>query len=111
MERTAALCLLQHSRIETAEYNYVFSEKECTWYVYDEEMKNKQPLKDALIEEYRKSKKDYLFEADDSFRIPISDDKVYIRDIATPEQLERLEVLKADLTQAPKKQKNIERND
>lgn len=94
------------NKIEPQDYNYVFSEKEGAWYVYDGSMENKQLLKDALAEEYRKKSgygKDYLFDADTSFRVPITDDEVCIKDIATPEQLARLDALREEITGEPKR--------
>lgn len=91
------------------EFNYLFDEQEGVWYVYDENMENKQLLKDALIDGYRKSgyDKDYLFSPDSSFSVSATDTelpkKISIKDIATPEQLQRLDEVREEITGEPKR--------
>ncbi len=73
--------------IEQQAYNYLFDEEQEKWYLVENH--KKIPLSKVIREEY--NKEGSFFEPSDNL-----DDKsdMTIRDIATPEQLERLEVLK-----------------
>lgn len=88
------------NKIAAQDYNYVFDEKDGVWYVYRDNIKDMKPLKDALIEQYRESGYDidFLFKPDTSFHIPDTDNEISIKDIATSEQLARLDVLRDDIT-------------
>lgn len=73
--------------IEQQAYNYLFDEEKERWYLVEDH--KKIPLSKVIREEY--NKEGAFFEPSDNLDYK-SD--MTIRDIATPEQLERLEVLK-----------------
>lgn len=99
--------------IAASEYNYLFDEQEGVWYLYDENMKDKQSLKDALIDDYRKSgyDRDYLFSPDTTFIYGTHGNKISVSDIATPEQLQRLDEVREEITGEPKRELTLTRFD
>ncbi len=73
--------------IEQQAYNYLFDEEQERWYLVENH--KKIPLSKVIREEYNKG--DSFFEPSDNLD---DNSDMTIRDIATPEQLERLEVLR-----------------
>ena len=73
--------------IEQQAYNYLFDEEKERWYLVEDH--KKIPLSKVIREEY--DKEGSFFEPSDILK---DNSDMTIRDIATPKQLERLEVLK-----------------
>ena len=99
--------------ISEEEFNYIFDEKEGIWYVYEEDMEHGRLLKDALIDGYRMRGYDqnYIFSSETAFSIPCSDNVVVIKDIATPEQLRRLDEVREEIIGEPKRELTCTRFD
>ena len=75
--------------IEQQAYNYLFDEEKEKWYLV--ENNKKIPLSKVIKEEY--DKEGTLFEPSDNL-YPEDESSLTLGDITTPEQLERLEVLR-----------------
>ena len=84
------------SEIDEMEFNYLFNEKDNTWYLLGEGLKDKIPLINALRNERLRCERDgeeyEIFSPNSSL-----DDNRFLEDICTEEQLERLAVLKKEV--------------